>query len=386
MKFTIRKTKERGKAVYILDFKPLDGKRQRRWFKTLAEAQAAKEAKAKEARKAGEDFVALSTKERNELILAHHKMKELQVSWDQLFDAWKNGKPSNNGNGNGSVTLEFAGKEFEAFLHRKNNTPSHCANGGRWVRKFSEGREQLPVSKITHDVLVKYLDDFSNVVTWNSNRDWARSFFGYCHRQGWMTQSICDKYILPKKTVKYVHREIWTVAQWEKALTFCLNEKPELLLYVVLATLCGIRPTEINRMEHRMIRLDEDIIDLPPEVTKTNQPRTIHLHATAKAWIQVAYELNSPLGADFAATDAIKQAKMKPLRDHLGFDEWPSDIMRHSFCSYYSELTKSIGATAMEAGNSEAIIKKNYKSKVTPKQCKAFWNLTPEVIKAKASQ
>ena len=55
--------------------------------------------------------------------------------------------------------------------------------------------------------------------------------------------------------------------------------------------------------------------------------------------------------------------------------------MRHTFGSYYVELTQDLAKTALEMGNSPEIILRNYRAIVCPDDCKAFWALTPETIK-----
>jgi len=90
--------------------------------------------------------------------------------------------------------------------------------------------------------------------------------------------------------------------------------------------------------------------------------------------------LGSLLGADLWTTINAKQQRMAALRNHLGWNRWPKDIMRHSFASYYSVLVGSIGKTAIQMGNSEAIIKSNYKSKVSKSECKQFWALLPSTL------
>lgn len=129
-------------------------------------------------------------------------------------------------------------------------------------------------------------------------------------------------------------------------------------------------------MTWEMIDLDRGLIHLPATITKTRRPRLIHMHDTALAWVKVAREWDCCIGSRLVA----RGAKMTAVRDHLGFSEWPHDVLRHSFGSYYVELTHDLAKTALEMGNSPEIILRNYRSIVTPKATKEFWAMTPEAI------
>jgi hypothetical protein len=50
------------------------------------------------------------------------------------------------------------------------------------------------------------------------------------------------------------------------------------------------------------------------------------------------------------------------------------DALRHTFVSMHVAKFRSMGDTPLQAGNSEAIIKKHYLSLVTPEEADAFWN------------
>jgi len=55
---------------------------------------------------------------------------------------------------------------------------------------------------------------------------------------------------------------------------------------------------------------------------------------------------------------------------------WPQDAHRHSFISYRRQLVGD-WQTALDAGTSEAIIKKHYKRPVTKADAERFFNIRP---------
>jgi len=50
-------------------------------------------------------------------------------------------------------------------------------------------------------------------------------------------------------------------------------------------------------------------------------------------------------------------------------------VLRHTFISMHVAKFRSMGDTALQAGNSEHMIKKHYLNRVTPPEAKQFWNV-----------
>ncbi len=53
------------------------------------------------------------------------------------------------------------------------------------------------------------------------------------------------------------------------------------------------------------------------------------------------------------------------------------DVLRHTFISMHVAKSRSVGDAALQAGDSEAIIKKHYLNRVSPEEADAFWKITP---------
>src|SRR5207245_11334163 len=66
-----------------------------------------------------------------------------------------------------------------------------------------------------------------------------------------------------------------------------------------------------------------------------------------------------------------------------GLTNWPLDVMRHSFGSYWLAQFNDINALAVQMGNSPGIIERHYRKAVRPKEAHRYWALTPETVTAK---
>jgi hypothetical protein len=58
--------------------------------------------------------------------------------------------------------------------------------------------------------------------------------------------------------------------------------------------------------------------------------------------------------------------------------EWPRNVLRHSFISCRIAVVKSADQVALEAGNSPAIIFKNYRELTTEEQADKWFGILPE--------
>lgn len=373
MKVTLRKQEEKQGTRWVVDYKPHDGNRTRRFFKSKNEADAFAAEKRLEQKRAGESFIALSTAERLDLVTGYARLQKLDLTLNGLLDQWENGSFRNGNGTHKTVSLRVAADAWIENLEAANRRERHIKNCRAWVNRFIKGREEMPVDKITLEDVKAWLAPFKKV-TFNSYRDLVRAFFNFCHQHKYIGEMFCDSARLPKLHIDFESPVILTVEQTQSALEWICANQPDLLAYFTCATFCGIRPEEVDRMDWSMVDLEHGLIHLPAKITKVRRPRLIHLHATAKAWLLLAAKQLCPLGNELAS----RSVKMRGLRDHLGFDEWPHDVLRHSFGSYYVELTQDLAATALEMGNSPEIILRNYRSIVKPAQCKAFWALTPE--------
>jgi hypothetical protein len=150
-----------------------------------------------------------------------------------------------------------------------------------------------------------------------------------------------------------------------------------LVPYFALATFAGIRPSVTNgelRKLHdladksRVIDEKIGVIRLTPELTKTNSLRQITIQPNLAAWLA-----RFPI-KDFPLIVENMPDQVARVRKHFKLG---NDVLRHTFVSMHAASFKSLGGTALEAGNSEGIIKKHYYNLVSNADAEAFWNIRP---------
>jgi site-specific recombinase XerC len=211
--------------------------------------------------------------------------------------------------------------------------------------------------------------------TWNNFRADLSSFFTWCRdpRRRWIALNPCEGVAKIKLdgtgepdilTVKQAARLMRDVEQFQDG---------KLIRYFALALFAGIRPGSKGELyklarhpdREKLIDLNRGIITIPPEVSKTRRKRQIVIRPALRAWLEAT-------GPEIIPTNSDRLLKEIRKRHELSHD-----VLRHSFISFHVGAFRSIGDAALEAGNTEGVIKAHYLNIVTEAQGKAFWRLAP---------
>ena len=120
-------------------------------------------------------------------------------------------------------------------------------------------------------------------------------------------------------------------------------------------------------------------IELKGRQTKTRLRRFVDISDNCLAWFKLGGKMPLP-NLNHRWHALIAEAKKE-----MGFDRWPHDCLRHSFCSYYLAAHENAAKTAMQAGHTESILFKHYRKLVKKEQAEKFWNIYPDkTLKAAA--
>lgn len=150
--------------------------------------------------------------------------------------------------------------------------------------------------------------------------------------------------------------------------------------YFALCLFAGLRPSvkdgEIQKLSQstdlsKVIDLELSVIHVSPEVSKVKSLRSVTIQPNLAEWL-VRYPLKR-----FPILPPNAKRMIRHVRDK--FLPKVPDTLRHTFISMHVAKFKSMGEAALEAGNSEAIIRKHYYNTVTAADAEAFWNIRPGV-------
>lgn len=266
-----------------------------------------------------------------------------------------------------------------------------------WL-KFCHGSKL--VSQITEDDYRDYLEKPKNqpknrrkppmklsTKTWNNRRGMLHTFCGYCVEKGYLATNPIAKVPKYKQSSQRATAETLDAETVEKLMHYLesysvledakrsARYKPGCLVpYFTLALFAGIRPDwkdgEISKIEPKSIDLKTEVIRIDPAISKTNEKRVVYLQPNAKLWLE-KYPLDSapivpPKNAD---------RMLREIRKKFGIGH---DVLRHTFISMTVGAFRSVGDAALQAGNSEAIIRKHYLDLKSVEEADSFWGIVPK--------
>ncbi len=270
-------------------------------------------------------------------------------------------------------TLESIRQTLERFANDTENPKVHEVGGGN-VRSFLTGlRGKDGVTKATRR-------------SWNIHRSNLDGFFKWsCDDKAsenhpfTFSNPVEDTKAFTAKQVKEEQADeiITTDIDDTKAIFDLLIRWKSGAFVPAFALLyfAGIRPAELPRLAaiaDKMVNRNTGIITIPASVSKTKEKRTVYISDNLATWLD-AFPLPI-IPPNF-------KRQYARIRKHFALTH---DEARHSFISYHVALHRSVGDAALQAGNSEAVVKKNYLNSHTKDEGKAFFSIVPDLNARKA--
>ncbi len=228
------------------------------------------------------------------------------------------------------------------------------------------------VTQLTTSNLTTYLERGNpGLKTYNNRRALVSTFVKYAYQQDWLVTNPIEK--TPHHRIKHRRGSAVTLSADQAKEFMALVESYEngaLVPYMSLCLFAGVRPSlrdgEIAKLLPEHIRLDTGVILIEPEVSKVRMKRQITIQPNLAAWLQ-AYPF-STIDPNYIEYHRSKIVKNFPLSH---------DVMRHTFISMFVAKYRSIGEAALQAGNSESIIRRHYLDLKSPAEAEEFFGILP---------
>ena len=184
--------------------------------------------------------------------------------------------------------------------------------------------------------------------------------------------------------------EIFTVAQVQALLAAVRREAPELLNYLVIGCWLGLRPAEIQRLTLDAWDWERGYVEISAEVAaKVMQHRFVPIPDNVRSLLggrivdpRTRKHLRGGLRKMCCANDDANQLSL--LARRIGIvEDWPADVMRHSYISYRLAQGHGRGQVAEWAGNSESEIRRSYRRPLRAEDGEAWFAVGGEKEKGR---
>jgi len=275
---------------------------------------------------------------------------------------------------------------FDQFLEAKKDRNEQYRLELRVTRNRFPTLHSTLVSDITH----RELEPLLSAITpggRNAVMRYLRAVFNYGIKRGYLIENPISRLDFAERPRKEV--ETLSNKQVEAMLKDALDKDLPLLPFLVLGLFCGIRPDgELQKVEWKDIGLDDKVVTIRPEVSKTKRRRFVDLSDNAKSWLET-----------FIARSGIQRGRIvgdlteSELRTHrtsnwkrvVGVTEedkpkqkWPQQGMRHTYCSNWLAVHKDVNKLVLQSGHDSVdTMWRHYHRGTIEAQAQEFWSIVP---------
>lgn len=253
---------------------------------------------------------------------------------------------------------------------------SHLVFMKRDLKRFVRSFPKATVAELTAERLINYFNlGKPSLKTYNNRRGIVSTFLKFAFQRGWISENPIAK--VPHHRIRRKRGAVATLSTAKAAELMAAVEALDGGRFVPFFALClfaGIRPClrtgEILRLKPEDVNLETGIIFVSADVSKVREPRKVTIQPNLAAWLK-AY----PPADDFPIVPKNLQHVRARIAKAYGLSH---DIMRHTLISMFVAKFRSIGEAAIQAGNSEAIIRKHYLDMKSQTEAEAFYGIMPQ--------
>ena len=263
-------------------------------------------------------------------------------------------------------TVGFAQAGWESIAARSGRRPTTRRDLRHYMRRFLryKGVAERPLRDMSTKECTKLLQETcgSCASTYRKGRMILHSIFEYGIRQEWCDSNPVARIKAPaeeEKTIQPLTLE--EVRRLEETA-----QKPEhraMRLSLKLMLYCGVRPTEVSRLQpEKDIDWKGRELIIRPQTSKTGGGRVIPLRKVAR------------LGEQDRLIPGNWLKRWRQLRQEAGFTDWRADACRHTFASYHARHFRNLPALQLEMGHSDSsLLQTRYVTAFLDNRADSFW-------------
>jgi len=226
---------------------------------------------------------------------------------------------------------------------------------------------KVPAAGLTSDLIAGYFKNLGFAdVNHNNQLRVMRVLLNFAKAQGYLSDGIEYLKSVSQRRIKKGAYPIYQPEEFEALLK---GAEHEMLAPLVLLGFCGVRPAEMRRLQWKDIRFSTRTLVLDALISKTASRRTVPICEAALAWLRPH---KCSHGQIWSNTDNRWSKSLHRLHQRVKVYQQPN-ALRHSYISYRLTLTGDVNRTALESGNSAAIIHSHYHALVEDPRLASQW-------------
>jgi integrase len=251
-----------------------------------------------------------------------------------------------------------------------------------WLKEFAATFPGHAVCDLTKQHLSRYMAAHNGVApkTRNERRNVVRMFLKWAVRQDYLSPShrMLESDALAHEQADTEEISFYTPKELSHLLEAAAikTEFKRLLPIIALGGLAGVRLQEIIRLTWEDVFRVPGHIEISKTKSKTRSRRLVTICPALAGWIE-PYRAHS--GLIWPKSVCLFHDGFGTLRDSFKIP-YRRNGLRHGFVSFRFALNANENLTAAEAGNSPAMVHKNYKGLATKAEGEKWFNVKPAEI------
>lgn len=206
-----------------------------------------------------------------------------------------------------------------------------------------------------------------NALSASTKASRLRTLFRFCKRRGYCRESPVDAIELPR-----IIREppaILSNTSWSKLLQTATDIDSDLLLYLWLCGVVGLRRVEAMRIPESAIRIKEGVVEVGATVAKNRSRRLAELPGTLPF-----------KGTDLPAKNYERNFRKRfdAILRAAELCDWKRNCLRHTAASHLINYLFDAQRAALSLGNSPAMLHRHYRALVTKAETEEFYRISAE--------
>lgn len=207
----------------------------------------------------------------------------------------------------------------------------------------------------------------------NHHRDAVAQLFAYAKEHGYLPKTLPAATDSVKRLATISGENLTLTADdLRKVLAVAT---PAVIPGILIKAFAGLRTEEAAKLKWEHVHFDKHSIILSGSLTKLKQRRVVQMKPNLQAWLKPYQGLQGPVcGSYSSAQSAFK--KWENYANKAGV-KLGANRLRNSFISYHLGLSNDAAGTAIQAGNSPSIIRKDYLDLVTKMDAEEWFGIYP---------
>jgi integrase len=355
----------KNSKLWVIDYR-MAGKRERRFFKSKALAQAAIDRVKIKIAKGGVDALSLGDSLR---LMAFEGAEALKPFNKTIADAVKFYVDHLQASER-SITVAALVERYMATQTR--NSLVHQKDLSHRYSRFCASFGPRLVHTVTAQEIKDWIDDLNPAPgSFNNWRDRLGFLFGFAVRKKVLLENPINEEFKRRETADEFP-DIFTVDELSRLLNAAT---PELLPLLAIGAFSGIRTAELVRLDWQEVNFATGFVSVKGSKAKSRRTRSIEMQHNLKEWLKPYV---GRTGKIWSGTFNMLYHALRGVCKASGLAKWPKNGLRHSYASHFLVRTNNQNLLALNLGHvGSDLIFSNYRALVTPTDAERYFEIRP---------